>query len=338
MNDINEIKKNIEFYQTRILTIGVPSIEQAQKGEDVVNLQFSRGWTPPIINDVPLFSSIQIQTIEYCNLRCDFCPNHYMIWDRKDDKKKGIPFNTMSLEDYEKICINLKKLGFWGRVSPYLMNEPLMDKDRMPKFIEITKKHLPDCNVKINTNGSGLTAQLMGDMIDAGLDSIQIDDYFSDDYAQKLINELKPFHGENGKCYIILSSNYNTKQVKKRQDSIEGDRPVHYGPAGYWNRAGLVNVNPDMPVPQKNCGYPSTQMYVKWDGSSLLCCCDWEYKVVHGNVLKTSIEEVWTNDSYQHYRKTLKKGRRDLLKMCRKCNKGAYPNEEERLKNFKMEQ
>ena len=42
-------------------------------------------------------------------------------------------------------------------------------------------------------------------------------------------------------------------------------------------------------------------MYIKWNGDALLCCCDWEYKVVHGNVLKTSIEEVWTNDSYQHY-------------------------------------
>ena len=49
----------------------------------------------------------------------------------------------MSFENYEKIIINLKNLGFWGRVSPYLMNEPLIDKDRMVKFIEITKKHLP---------------------------------------------------------------------------------------------------------------------------------------------------------------------------------------------------
>ena len=54
----------------------------------------------------------------------------------------------MSFEDYEKICINLKNLGFWGRVSPYLMNEPLMDKDRMPKFIEITKKHLNSIDSK----------------------------------------------------------------------------------------------------------------------------------------------------------------------------------------------
>ena len=41
------------------------------------------------------------------------------------------------------------------------------------------------------------------------------------------------------------------------------------------------------------------------------------------------------NESYTHYRDTLKEGRRDKLQMCRKCNKGAFPSEEERLKNLK---
>ena len=104
-NSQQSIKKQVEFYQTRILTLGIPSIEQAQKGEDVVNLQHARGWKSPIINGVPLFSAIQIQTIEYCNLKCDFCPNHYMIWDRQEDKKKGIPYNIMSFENYEKIIL-----------------------------------------------------------------------------------------------------------------------------------------------------------------------------------------------------------------------------------------
>ena len=71
-------------------------------------------------------------------------------------------------------------------------------------------------------------------------------------------------------------------------------------------------------------------MYIKWDGDALLCCCDWEYQVVHGNVLETSIEEVWTNDSYKHYRDTLKKGRRDLLQMCRLCNHKGCESQEER--------
>ena len=90
-----------------------------------------------------------------------------------------------------------------------------------------------------------------------------------------------------------------------------------------------------MPVPQKDCHFPSSQMYIKWNGDALLCCCDWEYKVIHGNVLNERIEDVWINDSYTHYRETLKKGHRDKLRMCRKCNKGAFPSEEKRLEHLR---
>ena len=52
--------------------------------------------------------------------------------------------------------------------------------------------------------------------------------------------------------------------------------------------------------------------------------------ILSGNIFETSIEDVWTNESYEHYRSTLKKGRRDLLQMCRKCNKDGCKSEEER--------
>jgi MoaA/NifB/PqqE/SkfB family radical SAM enzyme len=258
-----------------------------------------------------------------------------MIWDRLEGKKKGIPYNIMSIENYTKIVKNLADLNFTGRVSPYLMNEPLMDKDRMVEIIGITRKYLPKNPIKINTNGTGLTTEFLGDMIDAGLTSIQIDDYFDDKYATKLLKQLEPFQGVNGKCFITLSSNYNVTQMKKGMS-----KDSHFGPFTFWNRGGLTNVNPDMPVPQKDCHFPSSQMYIKWNGDALLCCCDWEYKVIHGNVLNERIEDVWINDSYTHYRETLKKGHRDKLRMCRKCNKGAFPSEEKRLEHLRewMEQ
>ena len=270
------------------------------------------------VDGIRLFDSIQIQTIEFCNLKCDFCPNHYIIWDRIEDKKRGIPYNLMTVENYTKIVKNLANLGFKGRFSPYLMNEPLIDKDRIVEFIRIAREYLPDCFIQIDTNGTGFTEELMRAMMDAGLNRVQIDDYFNDAYAERMFEIMMEFQEEDVK--IILSSNYNVKQVKKKEDK---NKEIHWAPYTYWNRGGLVNVNPDMPIPQIDCGYPSSQMYIKWNGEALLCCCDWEYQVVHGNVLGTSIEEVWTNGSYEHYRKTLKKGRRDLLQMCRKCNKGG---------------
>ena len=318
----------MEYYEPRIIHGGKGRYGQYHKSigdSKVQKVQLIPSLKPPDIylNGIKMFQSVQIQTIEFCNLKCDFCPNHYLIWDRVENKKKGIPYNLMTVENYTKIVKNLSKLNFQGRFSPYLMNEPLLDKDRIVEFIRIAKKYLgPKVFIQMDTNGTGLTKEFLGNMISAGLNRLQIDDYFNDDYCQKMLEVCLSFQNSED-FYYIMSSNYNVEQVKKKEDvsKYRTGEKAHYGPHTYWNRGGLVNVNPNMPVPQKDCEFPSNQLYIKWNGDALLCCCDWEYKVVHGNVLETSIEEVWTNDSYEHYRKTLKKGRRDLLRMCRKCNK-----------------
>ena len=156
------------------------------------------------VGGVPLFDNIQIQTIEFCNLKCDFCPNHYLIWDRLDDKRNGTPYKLMSIENYTKLIKNLADLNYSGRISPYLMNEPLMDKDRMVEIIGIAKEYLPKSFLTINTNGTGLTVDLMQGMIDAGMDRIQIDDYFDDKYATRMLKVMEHFQTAN--CNIILSS------------------------------------------------------------------------------------------------------------------------------------
>ena len=48
----------------------------------------------------------------------------------------------MTEENYVKIVENLSRLGYKGRFSPYLMNEPLLDKDRLVKFIK-KREYLP---------------------------------------------------------------------------------------------------------------------------------------------------------------------------------------------------
>ena len=183
-------------------------------------------------NNTPLFTDIQIQTIQFCNLKCSFCPNHYMIWDRIDKKRKGIPYNSMSFEDYEKIMINLKKLKYKGRVSPYLMNEPLIDKDRIIEFIKITRKHLPQSEILINTNATFLSKKILIDMIEAGLNRVCIDDYFGDKNRKKLIKMLVDVcESENyekwpyeGKCEVELAALIpNIKQVKSPITDKEGN-------------------------------------------------------------------------------------------------------------------
>ena len=77
----------MEYYLPRILQVG--------KG------LFQAPHQPSIYtNNVKLFNNIQIQTIEFCNLKCDFCPNHYIIWDRIENKKKEFS----QYHDRRKLC------------------------------------------------------------------------------------------------------------------------------------------------------------------------------------------------------------------------------------------
>ena len=90
-----------------------------------------------MIVGVYLFTSIQIQTIQNCNLRCKFCPNSYMEQTN----------NKMSMDTYKKIIDELESIEYTGRVSPYLMNEPLLD-DRFNDIITYTKKKLPTAVIR----------------------------------------------------------------------------------------------------------------------------------------------------------------------------------------------
>ena len=119
--------KEIDFYRTRDLIVGVPSEDVAT--HDPLNPHLSAGHRPPIVNGVPLFNQIQIQTIEFCNLKCDFCPNHYLIWDRLDNKKKGIPHKIMSIENYTKI------LTIISPIIPHFAFECLKDLKTNQKYL-----------------------------------------------------------------------------------------------------------------------------------------------------------------------------------------------------------
>ncbi len=92
--------------------------------------------------------AIQIQTISGCNGNCVFCPNK--------KTKISIPYKDQMEESlFYSIIDQCIDLGV-RRISPYLMNEPLLD-SRLPKLILYITKHKKHRQyTKINSNGSML--------------------------------------------------------------------------------------------------------------------------------------------------------------------------------------
>src|SRR5918999_3500602 len=87
---------------------------------------------PAAMAPQPMFSRIQIQTVSWCNRSCAFCPSG----------KFPVPKTYMPLEVYHRIIDQLHDLDFSGRISPYLMNESLLDK-RLPDLITYARRRCP---------------------------------------------------------------------------------------------------------------------------------------------------------------------------------------------------
>ena len=67
-------------------------------------------------------------------------------------------------------------------------------------------------------------------------------------------------------------------------------------------------------------------MTINPKGEVSLCCADMYTDVVMGNVNESRLEEIWYNEKFEHYRKTLtEKGRKGLM-LCDGCSYGGKAN------------
>lgn len=233
------------------------------------------------------FKVIQIQTIDNCNFKCSFCPNKFLT--RTSD--------LMDINVYNNIVDELSEQNYDGRFSPYLMNEPLMDK-RIPELISTAKKKLPKAYIYISTNGYYLDQNLLKLLSESGLTLLGISVY--NENIEERIKSLD-------------FSKLETKVVIKRYTKS-------YKEKYFYNRGGLVDVNINRSIPQASCRKPFRQMYINYNGESVLCCSDWKNECIMGNTKTNKLMEIWNNDIYQKYRNHLSNNDRSKLKLCKKCN------------------
>ena len=197
------------------------------------------------------------------------------------------PKKLMSKKLFNKILKDLD--GFDGRVSLYLMNEPFLD-ERLREFVRLASKKLPKATINISTNGT-LTnpGEILG-FIEVGLSYSNVSCY-----TQKIYDKYSGYPGINAIDMVNYDYDYN-------------------------NRGGNIDIG-DGEV-SGYCERPFTQMYINAFGQSILCCSDYKFEVVMGDVNDETLEQIWNGDVYKEYRYKLSNNKRHELKLCRTCN---YP-------------
>ena len=269
---------------------------------------------------VPLFTRIQIQTVSWCNRSCTFCPSGKFPVDKV----------FMPVEVYHRVINQLQAVNYAGRISPYLMNESLLDK-RLPDFIVYTRERCPESWIAINTNGDALSETLLDRLFDAGLNSLDVNAYDSPAQHAEHMELATRFASRRGD--ITLRTGYSnpffqgeniprrTKLLNCRDMSFWEPRFLaKIATPDLYNRSGNVPESRQVTEPLSlGCPRPWQQMYVNYRGEAVLCCNDWRFEVIMGDTAQAMLAEIWVNDKYQRYRRNLQQKNR-AMPLCNTCD------------------
>lgn len=174
----------------------------------------------------------------------------------------------------------LGKIGYSGGIIFSIFNEPLID----PRFFmlaEFTQKHCPALGgIQCFTNGWNLN--------------------------QYMVDELEKL---DVRCTVSRYTDSEDERLGKLVGAI-GSR-ITLDPM-------VMTIYDCSPTRTGPCLFPSVYSFVNHKGEFALCCRDYEYRVVIGDLNTSSFEKVFTSKVRQEICDRLEAGDR-FLDVCKRC-------------------
>lgn len=246
-------------------------------------------------NRAKLFDIISIQTITGCNYSCPFCPanrNDLNLYGGAASK------SLMDISLYKKIMKELSGLSFNGRISPYYLNESLLD-ERLPDLVAMARAACPQSFIFIQTNGSLMDEKLFKELVKAGINEVYVNDYTKNSVV---INRIQKFSLEkNENLRLTFEKRSFDERLSNRSGNVK-----HY----------VISAQP-LRIP---CVKPFRQIFIGYDGKVCLCCNDWQFEKVMGEAKKQSLVEIWNTEQYKTLRRQLAQSDRSGNSLCSKCD------------------
>jgi len=247
---------------------------------------------------MPLFSRVEVETINRCNGACTFCPVN-----KNDDPR---PLKKMSQELYDKIVNELHEMDFSGQFCLFANNEPFID-TRLEEFTKKARELLPNAFIEIFSNGTLIKLDRFIKIIPY-LDHLVIDNY----------NDKLRFNEPTKAIQAYLAKNPEYKS----KVSIRMRRETNM----LSSRGGQAPNNGKKRALPLSCLLPFYHLYIRPDGKVGLCCVDALAKHTLGDVSEQSLKDVWYSSNFSKVRELVKQGR-DKLEVCEFCDSfGNYIN------------
>jgi MoaA/NifB/PqqE/SkfB family radical SAM enzyme len=277
---------------------------------------------------------VEFQTTTLCTAKCTVCP-----WPEVKGASKPV---NMTDAIWQKLLKDLNEVKP-SRIIPYLNNEPLVDK-RLEERIKTLREMNPDCEIEISTNGKLLTRDKAEALLRLGITDlfISVFGYDKDSHARVMgldydlicknllsLKDVREKIHSSTKVSIIqvIAPDISQDLMAKAKNFFESldFEVLNYG---YLDRAGNVKESllgksqRDVKLIPKGCELNRhyERMYVLTDGTVTFCCHDWRVVEPVGNIMETSLKEIWESVHYQDIRDKIdgKKSSEESF-LCRKC-------------------
>lgn len=281
---------------------------------------------------LPFFTKVQVQTTTLCNAACVTCPH--------PETSRELPNGFMSEDVFERVLEQMAGRGV-ERIGLFLMNEPLVDR-RLAWFTARTRAAIPDARITIITNGKLLDAPRAAELAAAGMGEITISVNGFDAKAygetmlglrfERILDNLAEVgaawrRGDLGALDLrITALDFGDAAQQAPAFAARIGMPVHVKPV--TNRAGSVDLArlgvaaPDPLAPRSVCQRPFVKGYVLFDGSMVLCNCDWRRSTIFGNVRDTTLAAMWQGAALDEVRRNHLLGTFPAGSPCARCD---YP-------------
>ncbi|MDP8253473.1 MAG: radical SAM protein [Candidatus Kaelpia aquatica] len=277
---------------------------------------------------------LMIQTVSGCNGSCYFCPHSYL-----EERTKS---QQMDFKIFKKIIDECKDHKDLKVVMPYLMNEPLLDRE-IDKKIAYIKKRLPQSLVHILTNGSLLDENMGAKLIESGIDWVGFSLHGITE------NTIKETMGLDSEKVLNNISNFMKIAQRDKKDIadfimltlIKNERlpeEEFEDAVSFWKRKGIKRISSyshpisragNVPLLDKvrneglygcNSIWVDEMMHVLSNGDVVLCCMDWNRDVLLGNIEKDSLYNIWHSKKYNNLRDQINgKVPAEKKLICLKC-------------------
>ncbi len=264
---------------------------------------------------IPAFPrTVQIQTRTGCNGACVFCP-----YDASHD---AVPKGQMDDAVFDRLVDEIARHRNTRRISPYLMNEPFLDRTLLDKARRI-KKRIPDARVIVTTNAGVLHPEVVDELVSdnpfravyISMQGIEKEPY-EDSMRGSLVFEKTLANVE----HLIARRNEKAPKLKIVVTMIKTNKVDAEKAVAFWRERG-VEAQYTMLESRggnnksfrellaggkrvfRDCTRLFKHAYILFNGDMVLCCTDYYKTMVLGNVAESSIHDVWNGPVAQKIRR-----------------------------------